>query len=72
MPSIFDAPIPSQRWALPEDDKWDIYYDMFEGWLDENYDLATGLVFGMSWEDACESEDLLDEYIDMFTEREGD
>lgn len=64
--SIADAPIPEQRWALPKDDKWDIHYNMFEVWLDENYDKATDTVFGMSLEDACESEELLDEYIDMY------
>lgn len=71
MVSIFDAPIPEARWAGPEDDKWDIYYGKFEGWLNENYDATTGTIFGekMSWEQACEDEDLLDDFIEMWTDR---
>lgn len=67
MPNIFDAPTPSQRWALPEDTKWDIWYDRFEGWLNDNYDMKSQSIAGYTttWEDACESEDLLDLFIEM-------
>jgi hypothetical protein len=69
MHSIYDAPIPAARWAGPENSKWDIYYGKFESWLNDNCDKMTGLVFGMSWEDACESEELLDTFIEMRTDR---
>ena len=71
MVSIFDAPIPEARWAGPEDSDWDKYYNKFEQWLNENYDVETGAVFGHTWEDACESEDLLNEFIDWYTDRRG-
>ncbi len=71
MVSIFDAPIPEARWAGPEDSKWDIYYGKFEGWLNENYDMESQSIFGqhMTWEQACEDEDLLDDFIEMWTDR---
>jgi hypothetical protein len=71
MVSIFNAPIPEARWAGPEDSKWDIYYADFEVWLNDNYDMENSSIFGvqMSWEDACESDDLLDDFIEMWTDR---
>lgn len=57
---------------LPADSDWDKYYDKFETWLHENYDDDEGGVMGIkiSWEDACESEQLLDMYIEMMKEWE--
>lgn len=71
MPSIYDAQVPEARWAGPEDSKWDIYYNDYEMWLNDNYDMETQKVAGyhMTWEDACESEELLDEFIEWFTDR---
>jgi hypothetical protein len=71
MSSIYDAQIPAARWAGPEDSKWDIYYNDYELWLNENYDMKAQKIAGhfISWEDACESEDLLDEFIEWWTDR---
>lgn len=70
MINISDAQIPSQRWALPEDSKWDIYYNDFEMWLNEKYDMETQAVAGhtLTWDEACESEDLLDIFIEWWTD----
>ena len=66
--------IPEQRWALPTDSKWDTYYSDFEMWLNDEYDMETQTVCGyqMTWEDACESEDLLDIFIEMWEYRDGE
>ena len=71
MTSIWDARIPEARWAGPEDSKWDIYYNNFEVWLNDNYDMKSQSIFGhqMTWEQACEDEDLLDSFIDMWEDR---
>ena len=60
--------IPEARWPGPEDSKWDKYYANFEGWVNENYDMEDQSIFGerMTWEDACESEDLLDRFIEWW------
>lgn len=57
---------------LPSDSKWEIYGEWFEEWLGEKVNEETGLVFGMELEDALDDESLLDEYILMVTEYEGD
>jgi hypothetical protein len=71
MPSIFDAQVPSARWAGPEDSKWDIYYNDYEVWLNDNYDMSTQMIAGrrMGWEQACEDEDLFDEFVEWWTDR---
>jgi hypothetical protein len=69
MQSIFNARVPSARWAGPEDSKWDIYFNNFEVWINDNYDGKTGLVFGHTLDDAYQSEELLDEFIEWFTDR---
>jgi hypothetical protein len=52
-------------WKTSEpESNWDKYYPQFELWLDSNYDKETGRVFGMSWDTACESDELLSEFID--------
>jgi hypothetical protein len=56
---------------LPSDSKWEIYGEWFEEWLKEKQ-TGSGLVFGIRLEDALEDESLLDEYILMVTEYEGD
>jgi hypothetical protein len=66
---MVNAPIPEARWAGPEDNDWDRYYGQFEWWLNENYNVDTGLVFGYSWDDACESEDLFTEFVEWWTDR---
>ncbi len=48
---------------------WDKYYSRFEMWLHNNYSPEEGLVFGMEWDDACQSEDLLNEFIDWYEDR---
>lgn len=67
MVSIFDAPIPSQRWALPSDTTWDKYEDFYDQWLDEHYDFEKNEIFGMkmSQEEAFESEEVRDIYLDI-------
>ena len=71
MPSIYDMTIPAQRWALPQDDKWDTYYDKFEMWLYGEYCDKTQSIRGwhLTWEEACESEFLLDAFIEEYTDR---
>jgi hypothetical protein len=48
----------------PAETDWDIYYNEFELWLNSHYDDTTGTVFGYTWDDACESDDLLNEFIE--------
>ena len=43
---------------------WDRYYNGFERWLNDNYDLETKLVFGYTLDEAYESEELLRDYIE--------
>ena len=59
--------IPSQRWALPTDSLWDIYGDFYDSWLDENYVFVAKKIlwFEMEYEEAVESEDLRDAYLDI-------
>lgn len=65
--SIADAPVPSQRWALPTDSKWDKYENEYEAWLNDNYDMPSQSIAGrqMTWEEACEDEYLFDEFVQM-------
>lgn len=56
---------------LPSDSKWEIYGEWFEEWLEESKE-ESGLVFGMKLEDALDDESLLDEYISLLTEHDGD
>ena len=58
--------IPEARWAGPEDSLWDIHYADFERWVDDHYDMATQTILGipMTWEEAAESDDLLDHYLE--------
>jgi hypothetical protein len=58
--------IPAARWAGPQDTLRDIHYAGFEHWLNDNYDMASSTIFGLhiQWDDACESDDLFDDYID--------
>jgi hypothetical protein len=57
--------IPEQRWALPTDSLWDIHYNEFELWLNDNYNMEDRAIFGyhVSWDDACESEDVFDMFM---------
>jgi hypothetical protein len=48
----------------PPETEWDTHYNGFEMWLDDNYDVETGRVFGRLWDEAVESDDLLREYIE--------
>jgi hypothetical protein len=57
------------RLAGPPDTDWDKYYNDYEVWLNDNYDTETGLVFGKTWEDACENEDLFQEFVEWWTDR---
>lgn len=63
-------------WYPPEqsDSKWDIYYNDFELWLNEHYDMEAQSIAGthMTWEDACESDALLDQYIQEREEAIGE
>ena len=43
---------------------WDRYYNQFEQWLNDNYE--NGHVFGLPWDEACESEDLLGVFIEEY------
>jgi hypothetical protein len=58
--------IPEARWGGPVDSKWDQYYSGFERWVNDHYDMPSQSIFGMqmTWEQATESEDLLDDYIE--------
>lgn len=64
--NIADAQVPSQRWALPTDSKWDKYEHAYEIWLNENYDMEGQYIAGrhMTWEEACEDEYLFDEFVE--------
>lgn len=72
--NIMDAQVPSQRWALPTDSLWDIHYDGFEAWVNDHYEMETQTIFTytMTWEDACESEELFDLYLEDLNYRDGD
>ncbi len=61
--------IPEARWAGPEDTKWDTHFNQYEAWINENYDGDTGLVFGHTLDDAYQSEELLDEFIEWWEDR---
>lgn len=68
--NIMDAQVPSQRWALPTDSKWDIHRNDYERWVDENYENDTQSIFGwtMTYDQAMENEELFDSYIEMIEE----
>ena len=63
--NIMDAPVPSQRWALPEDSKWDTHYNDFEWWVNENYNVETQSIFGqqMTYDEAISNENLFDSFV---------
>jgi len=61
--------IPEARWAGPSDTKWDIHFNEYEFWINANYNEETGLVFGHTLDDAYQSEELLDEFIEQHTDR---
>ena len=66
MTSIYDAPIPEARWAVPVDSEWDIHYNEFEFWVNEHYDKADQSILGhrIPWDEECESDDLFDIFMD--------
>lgn len=68
MTSILNAQVPSQRWALPSDSKWDTYYNDYERWVNDHYDEETQSIFGrpMSYDEAIGDEDLFDAYVDDY------
>jgi hypothetical protein len=55
--------------TTPPESDWDRYYNDYEVWINDNYDTETGLVFGRTWEEATEDEDLLQEFIEWWTDR---
>jgi hypothetical protein len=65
--------IPEAKWAGPVDSEWDIHYNEFELWVNDNYDPKNGSIFGyhISWDDACESEGVFDMFM-IQKERERD
>jgi hypothetical protein len=71
MSSLHGARIPIGRWSEPEDNDWDKYYNEFEAWLNDNYDMESQSIAGRSipWEQAFENEDLLNHFIELFTDR---
>lgn len=64
MVSIYYAQVPSQRWALPEDTDRDRYENEFDGWLNDNYDLATNTIYGVPGDEAWDSSELWDTFMD--------
>jgi hypothetical protein len=65
MVSIYDAQVPSQRWALPSDSDWDRYGDEFERWVNDNYNEDTQTIFGqaMTYDEAMASEGLFESFV---------
>jgi hypothetical protein len=63
--------IPESRWAGPEDTDWDRYYGDYEVWLNDNYDMKAQMIAGrhITWEDACEDQDLFSEFVEWWTDR---
>lgn len=47
----------------PETDR-DRYEGEFNNWLDERYDVDTGTVLGLDWDDAWEDEDAFQTFMD--------
>jgi len=62
---IMDAEVPSQRWALPQDTDYDRYYNEFELWVNEHYDMQGQCIMGrhMTWEECFEDEWLFDDFM---------
>ena len=71
MTSIYDAQVPSARWAGPEDSDWDRYYADYEAWINEHYVMEDQKIFGihMTWEQACEDEELFGQFVEWWTDR---
>lgn len=46
---------------------WDRYYNGFEQWVNDNYDMATETIRGIPvpWDEAFSDESLLEVYIDI-------
>ena len=63
--------IPEARWAGPEDSEWDLYYNDYEIWVNENYDMKYQKIAGrhMTFEQACEDDDLFGEFVEWWTDR---
>lgn len=59
--------IPEQRWALPTDSRWDIHFGSFEQWVNEDYDDETQTIAGfrLTYDEAIESDELMDFYVEM-------
>jgi hypothetical protein len=57
---------------IPNDTLWDRYYNDFELWLNDHYDMESTSIFGhiMSWQAACESEPLLERFVEWWTDGE--
>jgi hypothetical protein len=68
---MLDMQIPAARWAGPEDTDWDRYYADFEYWVNENYNMETQTIEGrqMTWEQACQDEDLFEAFVEWWTDR---
>lgn len=67
--------VPSQRWALPSDSRWDIHYPSFERWVNDEYDMKSNDIVGFrfeSFDDALQSDELMDFYVDMLEQARGE
>ena len=65
MTDIMSAQIPSQRWALPSDSDWDRYYNDYERYINDHYDVETQSIFGqqMTYDEAIGNEDLFESFV---------
>jgi len=68
------AAIPSQRWAGPSDSRWDIHFPSFELWVNEDHDPQTNTIagFNLTYDEAIESDELMDFYVDMIEQARGE
>lgn len=68
MGNIFDAMVPSARWAGPEDSLFDKHYSEFELWVNDLFerDEYRDLGFYGDFGSALESDFLFDIYMDEF------
>lgn len=66
--NILNAPTPEARWPGPSDTKWDLYYNDYEQWVNDHYDVDTQSIFGrpMTYDQAIEDEALFDAYVDDY------
>ena len=62
--SILNAPVPSQRWALPSDTDRDRYENDYDRWIDDHYDDESGTIFGVPYEEAWDSDDLFEQFME--------